>query len=497
MRKKMKISARIMVLALVLMSVTGTLSIDACSEVVASNTVASTPTVNIVSPNVVAGSRSHALISGGQLEVSASFGIMPASDDGKLYLYELKTYEYGIPQGRTPIAEVPLRSNVSAFVPLGADSGGVPRLVNKFVFAVRSGGVLTLVTDAQYVGNPEALASAAIPRRPRPVKATQAAYVLNFQLSGLPQYPNFGKDHVVLLNYHPNTIFADPGCMLPDAHPVVRNQIMTYMFNAETDAGVIALFNDCRNIAAQSGGQDFVIGNEVNQRCWNYTSWCDWDTFVRKYVQAFRVCYTAIKSVNPNARVYTSIDQVWDKNPTGSDVYEFIDGRDFLIKFNNMMVQNGNIDWDISIHPYPNPLYWAKFWDPNSIAGGAAYKAQVDNNQVLTFQNLSALTSLLCTPTFLNRQGQVRDVIIGEIGMGTNAGIDNQAAGVCASWAALERNPYVTQYLYLENDVNGYFGSLKGRGKEAFEAMGTPKEKEYMDWAKSYIGISDWSSVLR
>lgn len=450
---------------------------------------------SIADSGVIATSSSTASIAGGNVVVSATLGSIPASDDGIAYLYELKTYEYGIPAGRQPVATTGLSKQLNVGIPLGASLDGVPRLYNKFVYAVKRGGTMALITNAQYISNPEAVATNPRPRQPRPVKGKQRDCVINMPLTGNGLAPRLGIQHMVLVCYDPNCPAADLGARGGDSHPVRRNTVTTYMPNAENDAGIMALVNDCVAVARDSGAQDFVIGNEVNERCWNYTAWCDWDTFVRKYVQVFRVCYTAIKSTNPNAMVYTSLDQVW--NRAGGKDYEYLDGSIFLSKFNQMMVQNGNTDWNLSIHPYPNPLYYPKFWDMSGVAGGATYKAEVDNNRVITFQNLSTVTNVLCSAGYRNRSGGVRDVIIGEIGMGTNAGVDAQAAGVCASYAAMERNPYVTQYLYLEYDVNGFFPTLQGRGLEAYNAMGTPQEQKYMDWAKSYIGISDWGQVLR
>ncbi len=453
---------------------------------------------NVVDNTAVSGSSSSALISGTDVVYTADLKSVPSSDDGKVYLYELKTYQYGIPDGASPIAETSLSSHVTLSFPLNYTEG-FSRLYNKFVLGVKRNGVITLINNAQYITNPEAIATAPRAREPRPAKLLQENNVSNISLTGGGASTNLpsGTQHAVFTNTSRNVVTADPTANSSDSHPVHNNPVVAYMLNASDDAGIQGLIADMTYYASVGNVQDFVIGNEVNERCWNYMAWTDWDTYVRKYVQAFRVCYTAIKSTNPSARVYISLDQVWNKNPKGADSYEYLDGDEFMAKFNSMIRENGNIDWDLSIHPYPNPLYWAKFWDPSSVANGAACKAQVQNNQVITFENMSVVTDLLCTSAYLNRSGQVRDVIIGEIGMGSNAGVDNQAAAICASYAAFERNPYVTQYMYLEVDVNGFFPTLHGRAKEAYEAMGTANEEQYMSWAKEHIGITDWSQVLR
>lgn len=440
-------------------------------------------------------SSSGAVVQGGNVIVAANFGSVPASDDGQIYLFELKTYEYSIADGQAPVAAVPAAATATAIIPLNYTPGVVGRLYNKFVFAVKRGGVWTMISNAQYITNPEAVATSARPRFPRPVKGFQEGNVVSINLNGTgTENPYYNVYHAVFYVDNIDSPCADPTAKSPDSHPVRANPINQYMLNANDEAGVQGLVADMINYASHSYIQDYVIGNEVNERCWNYMAYTDWDTYVRKYVQVFRVCYTAIKSVNPNARVYTSIDQVWDKN-AGS--YEYIDGLDFLNKFNAMICQNGNIDWDLTIHPYPNPLYYPKFWDMSGVANGSKFQAQVANNQVLTFQNLSIVSNLLCQANYRNRSGQVRDIIISEIGMGSNAGEEAQAAALAASYAAFERNPYITQYLYLEYDVNGFYPTLKPKAREVWNALGTPEEEKYMTWAKQVIGITDWSQVLR
>lgn len=448
-----------------------------------------------VNANAVQDSISGAVIVGDDVLYTAHFKTAPSSDDGLLYVFELKTYQYGLTDDMMPIASVETGLDISLKFPLNYTQG-YSRLYNKFVLAAKKNGSWVLVNNAQYINNPEAIGTHTRARVERPKKALQEGNVANIFMDGVvtPGESNVGALHGVFSVNSNEVITADPACQNKDLHPIKGNPIAGYMINANDDAGIEALIAEMVNYAANSKIQDFVIGNEVNERCWNYSAWTDWDTYVRKYVQAFRVCYTAIKATNPNAMVYISIDQVWNKNAKS---FEYLDGDEFLEKFNNMIKENGNIDWNVSIHPYPNPLYYAKFWDLSGVANGSVFKSQVEKNQVITFQNLSVLTDTLCMDAYRDRIGQVRDVIIGEIGMGTNAGGESQAAGVCASYAAFELNPYVTQYMYLEVDINGFFPTLKGKGLEAFNAMGTIDEPTYMQWALDYIGIKDWSEVLR
>ena len=469
-----------------------------CAGVLAAAVLAICPvkafTASTTDSATIATSTSAAVIIGSNVVVSATFPSAPVSDDGNLYLFELKTYEYAVPDGATPVATIATSTNPVATIPLN-HTAGASRLYNKFIFCANRGGVWTMVNNSQYIQNPEAVAKRSKPRVARPIKCFQEGNVASINLNGTgADNPYYNVLHGVFYVDNINSPCADPTAKSPDSHPIKANPINQYMLNANDEAGVNGLIADMVNYATNSNIQDYVIGNEVNERCWNYMAYTDWDTYMRKYVQVFRVCYTAIKSVNPNARVYVSIDQVWNKN---ANSYEYIDGYDFMLKFNDLIRTNGNLDWDMAIHPYPNPLYYPKFWDMSGVANGKKFTAQVASNQVLTFQNLSIVTDMLQQPAFLNRGGQVRDVIISEIGMGSNGGVEAQAAGLAAAWAAFERNPFITQFMYLEYDVNGFFPTLQGKSIEVWNALGTDKEAEVMDWAKKVIGIKDWAEVLR
>lgn len=86
------------------------------------------------------------------------------------------------------------------------------------------------------------------------------------------------------------------------------------------EEGVRTLAANMEYYAANSkGGENWIIGNEVNTRTWNYMAWTDWDTYIKEYTQAFRVMYNAIMSTNANARVYVCLDQIWDRNLTPAD----------------------------------------------------------------------------------------------------------------------------------------------------------------------------------
>ena len=448
-----------------------------------------------VSAAQTAASASCKLLDGNTIQYTASFSGTPSTSDGMLYLYQLKTYEYAVPAGAAPVASCAVSANPTMTFSLDSKAAD-GRLYAKFALGDKSGQLLAV---PQYITNPEVLATHNVSRN-RVTKTTQDDSMTNVLLTGTGKgnVPPAAVNSTLQILCQNQSVVAHPYARgaIADTHPIHHQY---YMLNGAEDAGIAALVSELQYYAAGSNATDFIIGNEMNERIWNYMAWVDWDTYVKEYTQAFRVCYTAIKSVNANANVYISLDQNWDRNrPAGhQEYYTFIDGKDFLEKFNATVTAGGNIDWCVGVHPYTVPLTNAKFWDMTGVADGAYCKSQVDQDKMVSFQNIGVFTSFLAQPAYLNTKGQVRDIIINEIGLSATQGDEVQAAAICASYQAFKRNPYITQYMYLSNLGDGVDSRLSGKALEVYNALGTPQEESYMEWAKSYIGISDWSQILK
>lgn len=432
------------------------------------------------------------------ISYSAVLPKTPSSDDGVLYLYEMQPYEYEISPAAVPIASAPASSKPTFTVPYTNS-----RLYTKLGLAVKVGGQNVLIANPQYISNPELLATHTKARKKRPLKSEQGKDFCNLLMasSNINGVIAGNYSTVQVMNQGGDDTITNPysrAAMMPlDTHPV-RPQY--YMLNASEPAGITAITAALSRCAAESSAENYIIGNEVNVRLWNYMIWQDWDTYIREYAQAFRVAYNAIKSQNANARVFVCIDQNWDRNrPAGhAEYYEYIDGKDFLEKFNKLISSEGNIDWNVAQHPYPVPLTYAKFWDMSGCPDGGYMAKQVSSGKMLTFQNLTLLTNYLKSSEMLSPKGTVRRVILSEIGLTNSQGVDVQAASLYASYMAAKINPYVDEIIYLFNfSEAGLDTRLSGQSQLVYNSLGTSDEATYDAWAKSFIGISNWSQVIR
>ena len=431
------------------------------------------------------------------ISYTATLPEIPVSDDGIVYLYEMQPFEYAVAPTAVPAASAPASLTPAFTVPYTET-----RLYTKLGLAVKSGGQNVLIANPQYIANPELLAAHTKARQVRALKSEQGKEFCNLYLTENTAGVMAGRYTTAqVMNTGSNQAITNPysrAALMPtDPRPVTPRH---YMLNASEPAGINAIASELSKVAANSTIENFIIGNEVNVRTWNYMIWTDWDSYIREYAQAFRVAYNAVKSQNANAHVFICIDQNWDRNrPVGhAEYYEFIDGKDFLAKFNALIASEGNIDWGVAQHPYPVPLTYAKFWDMSGCPSGSYMAAQVSSGKMMTFQNLTLLTNALQNPEMPSPSGAVRHVILSEIGLTNAQGTEVQAAALYASYVAAKSNPFVEEIIYLLSFSEPQVDTrLSGQSQLVYDSLGTANEAVYDAWAKAYIGISDWSQVIR
>jgi len=439
---------------------------------------------------------SSVLLDRATISYTASLPEIPASDDGVLYLFEMQPYEYAVAPTAVPVASAPASLTPAFTVPYTGT-----RLYTKLGLAVKSGGQNVLIANPQYITNPELLATHTKARQVRALKSEQGKEFCNLYMSENANGVIAGRYTTAqIMNNGGNQAITNPyaraAIMPTDTHPVAPQH---YMLNASEPAGITAIASELSNVAANSTIENYIVGNEVNVRTWNYMIWTDWDSYIREYAQTFRVAYNAIRSQNANAHVFVCIDQNWDRNrPAGhKEYYEYIDGKDFLEKFNALIAGEGNIDWGVAQHPYPVPLTYAKFWDMSGCKNGRVYAAQVASGQIVTFQNLSVLTDFMQRPDMLAPDGNVRHIILSEIGISNAQGSEVQAAAMCASYASVKDNPFIDEMMYLWSYSDpGMDSSLDTFARSVYDGMDGIDSDSHMEWAKSYIGISDWSEII-
>ena len=488
----------------------------------------------------------------GRIVVTAAGDGIPVSDDKYYYLFALNTYDEEIGEGAEYIAREYKDNTAELTAALNFNHSG-SRLYKKFVIAVKKDDKFVRVSSPSYITNPEAIArypsvyvtpasKKGLLVDPNKLRGSelddlgvkQAAYnipvarilgpttssaypSINYTYNGKTYTFNgqvvaeydlvFGTltakgistTAIILNNYS--------GAYTQLIHPQARSGSTApyYMFNGAEESGVeymaaVGSFLAERYSDNKHGKiSNWVIANEINARKeWNYMAYTDIDTYVEEYAKAFRVFYTAIKSMSGSARVYISIDQQWDRNIKGNKNY---DGRDVLDVFNKKISSTGNIDWGLAQHPYNVPLTEARIWKSSK------YVTHNANTSMVTMANIEVLTDYMQQKQFLTENGEVRSILLSEQGYTSQAGEALQAAAFAYAYYKTEANPHIDGFLLNrqtdagEEVAQGLSFGLNHQGGGAkqiynvFKYIDTAEHAAYTDFAKSIIGISSWSEI--
>ena len=487
--------------------------------------------------------------------LSCSVDEFPASDDRFFYLIEMKMYEDTIDQERKCLDAVFKSLEFKLDTPV-CENTADSKLLSKLVVAVKINGEYVPLCTPQYVSNPEVLASytAAFPQTaskkgllPDPLKirgseldnlgVKHAAY--NVLVSNILGNTTHGDFPTIHYTYNGRTykfngqriaeydiVFSEltkrgivisaiilnnnNGTQPQLVHPLSRGgRGNYYAFNTEEEDGIqtmaaVAAFLSQRYRDAEHGVvMNWIIGNEVNVReSWNYMQKVDLNTYSQSYADAVRVFYNVIRSMNANARVYLSMDQQWDRNLKNNPNY---DVRDMLDTMSRQFKAEGDIDWGLAHHPYALPLTDTVFWTREPGYGGLVTNAE--NTSFITMENIEVLTNYMQRSEMLMRDGQVRPIILSELGYSSTKGEANQAAAFVYTYYKVEANPHIDSLILsrqtdagaeIAQDLALGLTDTGGRRKyiyEVFKHIDGPNSAAVTEFAKPIIGITSWSQI--
>lgn len=477
-------------------------------------------------------------------------GGIPDGDDEFIYLFEFSTYEKEVlDENKMPLTSVYKDSEVLVEIPYETRY-----LFSRFAPAILYEGEYVLLSDGKYVSNPEILAKntseypqisskkgilfdantidkdefydlnvkrivyniplSYIIGESDNLDAPTIDYEYNGEIYHFNGYLCAGFDS--LFSYMQEQGIHCTAIILNDwnksnpeiIHPKSRTRTgnsMYYAFNTAEEEGVrlmeaTAMFLSERYSSGEYGlVHDWIIANEINQqKIWNYMATDNINYYTEEFEKSFRTFYNAIKSNYSNARVYFSVDHDWNDNYGNNS--SFFNGRDIVYTFDECAKKGGNYDWNLAIHPYPNPLTRVKFW--NQIY------AKDEEAKIVTPMNLSAVTSMMTKEEFLNTKGNVRDISVPELGFSSKASEKLQATAFAYCYYIIENNEYISSFvLNRETDDRGSLKSGLALGiynndyspkeiKNVFANIDSDDGQEYIQDMLSVIGAGSLEEAL-
>lgn len=298
-------------------------------------------------------------------------------------------------------------------------------------------------------------------------------------------------------------LFAHPDCD-PSAHYAMPN-----LENADGLLHYAALLDF---LAARYSRPDapfgrvhhWIMHNEADAG-WEWTNCGDKPAlvFLDLYHKSMRVAHLVLRQYQATSRVMASFTHHWAV--AGSP--RFYGSRrllEYLLAFGRA---EGDFDWGIAYHPYPQDLFEPRTWLDE--------QAQFTfDTPKITFRNIEVLNEWVKQPAARYR-GSVRMVHLTEQGPNSrdysDGALRDQAAAMAYVWKKLEHCDAIQGWQYhnwVDNAAEGglriglrqfYDGSPEqGRPKpvwHVYKALGTPQQEEAIAFAKEVIGIRDWSEI--
>ena len=222
--------------------------------------------------------------------------------------------------------------------------------------------------------------------------------------------------------------------------------------------------------------------------------------YMDTYIKSMRMCYNIARRYDPYTEVFGSFTHSWSRAVQIEDSYS---GLDMLNVLNDYCRVEGDFQWALAIHPYPQDLFEPKTWnDPD---------ATFDRlSPYVTFKNLEVLDHWAKQKE--NRyQGTVkRSVWLSENGTNSRTyeekDLCEQAAGFAWAWTKIKQLDGIDGVQWHNwadaEDEGGLriglrkFGSHGNEPKEVwhvYKAAGTPDEERVFQKYLPVIGISDWN----
>ncbi len=186
----------------------------------------------------------------------------------------------------------------------------------------------------------------------------------------------------------------------------------------------------------------YIVGNEIDsQWVWGNAGEMPVAQYMREYGVALRAAWIAARKEYAHARVYVSLDQLWTIAHLDNPLRTY-PGRTCLELLNARVREEGNYDWAVAYHPYPEDLRYPDFWNDKTAPDS------LDAPRI-TFKNIEQLPAFLRQEPFLI-DGRPRRIILSEQGfnsMGTEESEAFQAAAYALAYRKVASCPEIDAFI--------------------------------------------------
>ena len=330
-------------------------------------------------------------------------------------------------------------------------------------------------------------------------KTLQAAQVKNIVVAAIILVqkaahcvdPEIGK-----LLQHPN--------YTPDGIYTMPNMTTAASLNCYAAALDFLANRYCRSDNAYGRIHHWIMHNEVDAGLsWTNMGDKPMTVYMDTYIKSMRLCYNIARKYDSNSEVFGSFTHSWTK-AVGSYAT-----KDMLKNLQDYTNAEGDFQWGLAYHPYPQSLLEPKTWNDAE----ATYSM---NSPLVTFKNLEVLDNWIKQSSNKYKGTIKRTLWLSENGTNSptysDKDLKEQAAGFAYTWKKLKTLDGIDAFQWhnwIDNRLeDGLRIGLRrfpddttdpGGRKPVwyvYQAAGTDQEDAVFEPYKSIIGISNWSEVI-
>lgn len=251
-----------------------------------------------------------------------------------------------------------------------------------------------------------------------------------------------------------------------------------------------------------------VLSNEVDsQYIWTNCGEMTAQEFACEYTAVMRSAWQAASKHYKDFRVYMSLDHFWTLcMEAGKQPLRFYPSKDLVDYVNQYSKEEGDFNWNIAHHPYPEDLRYPDFYNDRS----PEFHFETPR---ITFKNIEMLPAYLSQEHMLYR-GRERRIILSEQGFnsrGTAFSEKQGAAAYCLAYQKVKKLPtidLITHHAYIDDPHE--FGlnlgvrrynedGTPGEPKPIYyvlKDMDTDKEEERIREARAFIGEELYDQLM-
>ncbi len=250
---------------------------------------------------------------------------------------------------------------------------------------------------------------------------------------------------------------------------------------------------------------DWIMHNEVNAG-WIWTNAGDKTAllYMDIYHKSMRIAELIAHQYNSHSRAFISLEHHWTMVLPKSYA-----GRELLEILETYSSAEGDFNWGIAFHPYPQDLFNPRVWEDTEI------KFSFDTPKI-TFKNLEVLDAWVKQPRYLYQGKTLRAVQLTEQGLNSmdysEKALADQAAGMAYAWNKVKNLDSIEVFDYHNWVDNRGEGGLRiglrrfpddkedPLGKKpvwyVYQALDSPTETQTLEVYKKIVGIKAWTDVV-